>query len=56
MIISINVTFIEEGTWDWSEKQKELLPVPVIINEEVYDDADEPLVEATTNSPTHKYP
>lgn len=33
MIISRDVNFDEKGTWDWSEKKKELFPVPIIINE-----------------------
>ena len=56
VIISRDVTFDEDGMWDWSEMQKEPLPVPVIINEEVDDKADEPPVEATTDIPTQRYP
>ena len=30
VIISRDVTFDEDEAWDWSEKEKELLPVPVL--------------------------
>ena len=56
VIISRDVTFDEDGAWDWSEKEKELLPVPVTINEDLDDKADEPSDESTSDSPPHRYP
>lgn len=34
VIVIRDVTFDENGMWDWLEKEKELLPVPVTVNEE----------------------
>ncbi|XP_050890965.1 uncharacterized protein LOC127096440 [Lathyrus oleraceus] len=65
VVISKDVAFDEDGSLDWSEKKKELLHVPVTINEEVDDKVNEPSTvptfdelstEPTQDSPPRRYP
>ncbi|KAK2996095.1 hypothetical protein RJ640_001765 [Escallonia rubra] len=35
VIINWDVTFDEDGVWDWSKEEQRLLPVPIFINNEV---------------------
>lgn len=62
IIIIRDVTFDENGVWDWSKKEKESLPIPVTTNEEVNDTNGEPppastsLDVSTSDPPIHEYP
>jgi hypothetical protein len=53
VIISRDVTFDEDGVWEMSEKEKELVPIPITINEE---ENDELPTNSTFASPTQRYP
>ena len=54
VIISPDVTFDEDGIWDWSEEEKRSLPTPIFINNEVDTSNREPSSSSTSEESPHE--